>query len=131
MKHSIRRSVLALTVGAACTSAAWATAPLRHLALKRAEPAADSTVTAAPTQLALYFTAKPTLRLSSVTLTGPKGAVTLAPLTLDSTKGAPLVAKITGTIAEGAQLVTWRTASADGHAITGKYSFTYSPRATR
>lgn len=129
--HFIRRSVLALTIGAACASAAWATAPLRHLALKRAEPAADSTVAAAPTQLALYFTATPTLRLSSVTLIGPKGPVALAPLTLDSTKGAPLVAKISGTLVPGAQEVTWRTASADGHAITGKYSFTYTPRATR
>lgn len=131
MTFSLHRPLALLALSAACAGAAWASAPLRHLTLKRAEPAADSTVTVAPTQLALHYSATPNLRLSSVTLTGPKGPVALAPLTLDSAKAAPLVAKLSGTMTPGLHTVSWRTASADGHAITGKYSFTYSPRATR
>lgn len=90
-----------------------------HLRLTRSEPAKDSVVTA-PTELKLWFSQKPQLRLSRVTLTGPSGAVATGALVQDSLL---LRAPITGTMSSGAYTVSWVTASSDGHAIKGTFGF--------
>lgn len=98
--------------------------PLRHLALKRAEPAKDTVLTTAPTRIALWFTQKPTLSVSKVTLTGPAGVVATAKPTMADSAGAPIIAVIPGKLAPGSYTVAWLTASSDGHPVKGEFGFT-------
>jgi methionine-rich copper-binding protein CopC len=96
-----------------------------HLALSRAEPKADTTVTTPPTVLKLFFTESVKPGLTAVKLTAPDNSVIqLAPLTLGEGKIPPIVAAIKGQVKNGKHKVSWRTAGADGHAISGEYSFT-------
>jgi hypothetical protein len=96
-----------------------------HLQLTRAEPAVDSTVTVAPRALKLFFSENVKTAVTGVRLTGPDSAnVELAPLTLGEGKVPPIVAGIKGQMKNGKHKVAWRTLGADGHSITGEYSFT-------
>ena len=120
------RSAMAfLAALALALSAMAAGARTLHLALSRAEPKADTTVTAAPTVLKLFFTESVKTSLTAVKLTAPDNTqVPLAPLTLGEGKIPPVVAAIKGQIKNGKHKVTWRTVGADGHALNGEYSFT-------
>lgn len=98
---------------------------LAHLHLRKAEPASGATLTTAPREIRLTFTEAAQLPLSAIELTGPDGsAVTLGTLRLDSASSAVLVAPITGRLTAGTYTVAWRTASADGHPVRGRYTFT-------
>jgi methionine-rich copper-binding protein CopC len=104
---------------------ATAGARVLHLALSRAVPKADTTVTKAPTELRLYFTEPVKTAVTGVRLTGPdSAAIALAPLTLGEGKIPPIVAAIKGQVKNGKHKVAWRTAGSDGHVISGEYSFT-------
>lgn len=95
-----------------------------HLRLTKSEPAKDSVVATAPTELKLWYSQTPQLRLSRVTLTGPAGAVTTGPVVQDSLM---LRAPITGAMTPGAYTVSWFTASSDGHPIRGTFGFSVKP----
>ncbi len=111
---------LALTVAA---FVAPSPAPAFHLSLTRSAPAKDSTV-AAPKDIKLWYSQRPTLAVSKVTLTGPDGkAVPLGKITLDTASKAPLVVPITQALTPGAYTVKWTTASSDGHPINGTFGF--------
>lgn len=100
-----------------------------HTHLTKAEPAVDGTVTAAPKQLQLWFNEAPEVALSSATIvtadSKPVGTVKLA-ATDDSLSVA---GPINATLQPGSYTVVWRTGSKDGHAVRGKYSFTYGAAA--
>ena len=91
-----------------------------HLRLTKSEPADSSVVATAPTEIKLWYSQKPQLRLSRVTLTGPSGEVTTGAIVQDSVM---LRAPITGTMTPGAYTVSWLTASSDGHPIRGTIRF--------
>lgn len=96
-----------------------------HLRLVRSDPARDTTITAAPTAIRLWFSQTPTLAVTSVRLTGPGGrAVALAPLQRDAARGAPVVALLRGQAGVGRYTVSWRTMSPDGHPVRGTFGFT-------
>jgi len=126
MTALLRRTVLAASVAAL----ALTTLPQRsdgaamHLRLTKSEPAKDSVVAKAPTEIKLWYSQTPQLRLSRVTLTGPAGAVTTGPVVQDSLM---LRAPITGVMTPGAYTVSWLTASSDGHPIRGTFGFTVRP----
>jgi len=96
-----------------------------HARLVRSTPAANATLTAAPTSLSLWFSEKPEVKFTVVTLTDSAGAaVTLGPPASIESNGVAL--PITGAMASGRYTVSWRTAASDGHATTGKYQFSLS-----
>lgn len=101
-----------------------------HLKVEKTFPATDSTVTTAPERLQVWFSQAPTLPVSSLTLEGPNGRVTLGKVAAGSSDGKPdrsLVAPITGSLAAGTYSVTWKTAGADGHILTDTFSFSFTP----
>lgn len=97
-----------------------------HTHLTKADPAIDGTVTTAPKTLTLWFNEKPEVALSGATIVTadnkPVGTVKLA-ATDDSLAVAGPIAQ---DLKPGTYTVLWRTASKDGHAVRGKYSFSYS-----
>jgi methionine-rich copper-binding protein CopC len=122
MTALLRRTVLAASVAAL----ALAALPQRgdgaamHLRLTKSEPAKDSVVAKAPAEIKLWYSQKPQLRLSRVTLTGPSGEVATGAIVQDSVM---LRAPITGAMPAGAYTVSWVTASSDGHPIRGTIPF--------
>jgi hypothetical protein len=96
-----------------------------HTHLTKAVPGVDSTVTVQPKELRLWFNEAPEVALSGATIvtadSKPVGTVKLA-ATDDSLSVA---GPITQNLAPGSYTVIWRTGSKDGHAVRGKYNFTY------
>jgi methionine-rich copper-binding protein CopC len=96
------------------------------MALSRTEPGADSTVTAAPTALKMYWTQSPKLPVTTIRLTSATNqAVTLGEPKTDEKDAKILSVPVTGAVAPGVYTVTWRTAGDDGHILNGTYKFTY------
>jgi methionine-rich copper-binding protein CopC len=91
-----------------------------HLRLTKSEPAKDGVLATAPTDIKLWYSQKPQLRISRVTLTGPSGEVATGAIVQDSVM---LRAPITGAMTPGAYTVSWLTASSDGHPIRGTIKF--------
>jgi methionine-rich copper-binding protein CopC len=96
-----------------------------HSLLLESSPAAGAVVAAPPAQIALRFNNRIEKPLSSVRLLGPDGApVTLAAVV----GGAPdrLVAAVPA-LGAGRYRVEWRVLSADGHLVSGAFSFAVAP----
>jgi methionine-rich copper-binding protein CopC len=95
-----------------------------HLRLDRAEPAIDTTITKAPTEIRLHFSEAVKAPLTAIKIMGPDSVlVQIEPLTLGVGKIPPVVARIKGVMKPGLQKVDWRTQGSDGHALTGSFSF--------
>ena len=96
-----------------------------HARLLRSTPAANANLTAAPTALSLWFSEKPEVKFTVITLTDSTGtAVALGQVASADSNGVTI--PITGTLLSGRYTVSWRTAASDGHATTGKYQFSLS-----
>lgn len=125
MTTGMRRGLVLAAIAAMATlGSPHRASSTMHLRLTGSQPAKDTVLTAAPTQLCLWFSQKPMLRLSSVTLTGPNGPVALAKLTMEARDSAPIITQIEGAVPPGKYVVAWRTASSDGHPIRGTIPFT-------
>lgn len=100
---------------------AW-TAGARHNRLTRSEPAADSTV-AAPREIRLWFSERPTPRLSSIVLqAADSGRVALGAVRATDDP-LSISAPVEGALRAGQYAVTWRTTSGDGHVVRGRFVF--------
>jgi methionine-rich copper-binding protein CopC len=113
-----------IAIGSFAFTSAERAMGLMHLRLTASMPAKDSSYTGAPAELKLWYSQEPQLRLSSVTLTGPAGAVPLGRVMQDSLDKKLLRAAVNGEMVPGRYTITWRTASSDGHAIRGEIPFT-------
>lgn len=102
--------------------------PLPHTGLKRSEPAKDSRLTQSPKRISLWFTAKPQLAFTRITLGGPSGDIPLDTVVADTAHS--LHAHVPRALGPGSYTVRWQTASADGHPIRGEFSFTIAGTAT-
>lgn len=124
----IHRAAVALASVALCISVAGAFTTF-HTHLKRSTPTDGATLGAAPKALELWFTEKPELGATSITLSTAGGAtVSLAPLALsDGSDTAAVVASVRGALAPGSYLIRWRTMARDGHPARGTLTFTLSP----
>jgi copper transport protein len=99
-----------------------------HPTLRRAVPARGEQLSTAPRELRLTFAPPPELTFSRLRLLGPGGTeVAVGPVRLDST--GTLVGPISGSLTAGTYTVAWQVASADGHPVRGRYSFTIGARA--
>jgi methionine-rich copper-binding protein CopC len=115
----------------------WAIAPLAgfvlatgllHNHLVKSDPAAGAKLAAAPTQIKLWFSEKPEVPFTSITLM--KGDSTrIATLRAVATDDSMAVSIPLGatSLLPGDYLVGWRTASGDGHAVRGTFRFSISP----
>lgn len=123
MINTLRKS--ALILGLVMLSAATAFA---HAGLVTSAPAADSTVTASPSEIVITFSEAIDLKFSGAKLADskmvdiPTGAASLAK---DSDK--TLVIPITTPLAAGDYVVAWHNLSKDGHKIKGSFKFTIKP----
>jgi copper resistance protein C len=106
--------------------AASASARALHLSLVKTVPPKDSTVTAAPAAIKLYFSEPVKTAVSGIKLLASDSSVIeLAPLVLGAgEKVAPLVATVKGKMANGKYRVMWRTLGEDGHTMSDSYTFT-------
>ncbi|MGE0812397.1 MAG: copper resistance protein CopC [Vicinamibacterales bacterium] len=120
-----RRSLSTMAV-LACVAALSVTV-LAHMKLSKTMPEADSTVTAAPAKVQMWFTEAPDKAVSKLTVTGPGGAVQLGTLTVGDDKS--LSAAVEGSMGDGAYKVDWQSAGHDGHVQKGTFAF--SVRRTR
>lgn len=94
-----------------------------HNSMASSTPEDGSTVTAPLDVARFVFTKDVPLETLTVTLTDPSGVRTTLP---GSTHGADAKEVVTPlpALADGAHTLRWRLVSADGHAITGRVSFT-------
>jgi hypothetical protein len=100
-----------------------------HTHLKRSAPSNGAALGEAPKAIALWFTEKPELAATGITLSTSGGsAVPLAPLALsDGSDTAAVVAAVHGALAPGSYVIRWRTMARDGHPARGTLTFTLSP----
>jgi methionine-rich copper-binding protein CopC len=104
--------------------------PHFHLALKRAEPGINDTLTASPAAVKLWFTQSVQAASTAMRVTAADGRVIqTGPITVDTARLSPAVAVVSEQLPAGTYTVAWKTMAADGHAISGKYSFTVRPTA--
>ncbi|MDQ3949955.1 MAG: CopD family protein [Gemmatimonadota bacterium] len=101
---------------------------LAHGTLKSSVPSKGAHLGVAPRELRLTFTERPELPFTRIQLLGPDSAVVLlGSLRLDS--ATTVVADIRGPLRAGTYTVVWQVASADGHPVRGRFSFTIAPGA--
>ncbi len=97
----------------------------RHLALVKSSPANAATLSKSPKAIELWFSQKPNLKLTRIVLTSAKhDTLHLQSPALADTSGKRISSAIPTPLAMGTYDVSWRTLSRDGHAVTGKFSFT-------
>lgn len=98
-----------------------------HAHLVRSTPAADATLSVAPTSLQLWFSERPELRFTTLKLTDASGTpVSLGAVAKMASDPMAVTASITGSLANGRYTVAWRTAADDGHATSGTFAFVVS-----
>lgn len=96
-----------------------------HARLAKSTPAANATLTVSPTALTLWFTERPELRFTKIDLLDLANApVAIGAVAAVAGESMAMMAPIPATLPNATYTVSWRTAGADGHAITGKFSFT-------
>lgn len=110
-------AVIALTFAPSLRPAA-----MPHTGLKRSEPSKDSRLNESPRRISLWFTAKPQLAFTRISLEGPAGRIALDTIVADT--GNALHAHVPRLLSAGTYTVHWQTASADGHPIRGDFAFT-------
>ncbi|WP_067491544.1 copper resistance CopC family protein [Actinomadura hibisca] len=115
------RAARLATLGAATalTLAVTAAPASAHTALRSSNPAAKATV-AAPSEILLTYTQ--TISMPKVVLTDAQGGrhETGAPRAVDNKVTQP----VQGTLPNGEYTVGWRVVSADGHPVSGTFTFT-------
>ncbi|MFO1088020.1 MAG: copper homeostasis periplasmic binding protein CopC [Hyphomicrobiales bacterium] len=122
MKRLITSSTIVLALMASGAGQAFA-----HAHLTTTTPAANSTVSASPTELDLKFSEDLNLKFSGVKVLGPdkKAVQTGQPMLMDG--DTTLMVPLTSALAPGAYTVQWHALSKDGHKTHGDYTFTVKP----
>lgn len=116
-------ALLVLTVLGGLGALQTATAPAAeaHDFLISTNPAAGATVDRVPATLRLVFD-KPAQQIGTkLVITGPRGAIQQGTPTLVNTE---VHQSVTPGAAAGRYTVNWRVTSADGHPVSGTFSFT-------
>lgn len=104
---------------------------LAHLHLRYSVPAARSVLDTVPREIRLVFTEAPQLPMSSIRLLAADGSeLELGASFIDPDSSNTLVTRLpVERLAAGSYTVHWRTASADGHPMEGRFAFTIVPGA--
>ncbi|WP_344690775.1 copper resistance CopC family protein [Blastococcus jejuensis] len=99
-----------------------ATAARAHDSLAGSSPAAGAVLPTPPADVTLEFAAPPQPLGTQVRVTGPDG--TSASEGEPDVRGATVVQPLAEALPAGGYTVQWRVTSADGHPISGTFSFT-------
>jgi copper transport protein len=98
---------------------AWA-----HARLRKSEPAASARLTTSPHVVRLWFTEAPELSLTTVTLLDSAGAsLDVGKPERDADGVMAVRVPIGSALPPGRYTVKWRTAAADGHPLSGTFTF--------
>ena len=111
-----------LTCFAVGATLAWAAV---HTRLESSVPAAGEVVSTAPERFELRFSGPVNHALSSLVLVIPSGDSVSLALETAVDDERMLVGSVPE-LAGGEYLVVWKTVSADGHPVSGEFSFTYA-----
>ncbi|MBC6449839.1 copper resistance CopC family protein [Actinokineospora xionganensis] len=125
MAHRTSRVVGVLFSVIAATLVATATPALAHNSLKSSDPKADSVLDAAPAAVTLTFTEELTPGETTLTVTGPDGAVASGDA---GVAGATVSVPFRPTV-PGAYKVAYRVTGHDGDATSNSLTFTLSAAA--
>ena len=115
-------SAALLTCFAVGATLAWAAV---HIRLESSVPAAGEVVSTAPEHFELRFSGPVSVALSSLVLVVPSGDSVGVALGVSVGDERTLVGDVPKLTA-GEYLVLWKTVSADGHPVSGEFSFTYT-----
>jgi copper transport protein len=97
---------------------------LAHAHLRRSEPAANARLESSPSAIRLWFTERPELPFTRIQLRAADSTdVPLGTLSRLSDDALGVWTPIPTSLAAGTYTVIWRTAAADGHATTGRFTF--------
>ena len=113
----------AVLVGAVLTLVVGATPAAAHNALTGTVPAASSSVGRTPAQVVLTFDQPAVAMGTQVLVTGPSGQVQAGAARLVDTT---VTQDVQGGAPAGTYTVAWRVTSADGHPVSGAFTFTSS-----
>ena len=97
-----------------------------HTKLTKSNPTADSTVTAAPKVIELWWNEKPEVSLTTITVQGADSAKVALGKVRASADLMGVAADVTGPLAPGKYVIKWKTAGKDGHAVRGSFNFSIS-----
>lgn len=109
------------------TLAAFLTAAMFHNHLVKSSPLAGESLPASPAEIRLWFSERPAIAFTSVTLLTADSIKIITIKAVRTTDSMAVVAPLASPLKPGKYLVTWRTAGTDGHAIRGTYRFTIAP----
>ena len=120
----LARTTLAAAFAAALLVAAFAAPTSGHALLKSSDPAAGTSLSAAPDSVTITFTETPDPKLSTIRVLDSTGAPVAAGPT-QVVPGAPAQLTVSlPPLQPGVYTVSWRTLSTvDGHLATGSYAF--------
>lgn len=94
-----------------------------HLHLVKASPNDGEVVTRPTKEIRLWFSQKPEISLSTITLVrADSSAVAIGKVT-GTDDSLSVKATLPDTLAEGEYMVRWKALSRDGHAVRGTYKF--------
>ena len=95
-----------------------------HARLLRSSPAASSRLDASPAAVSLWFSERPEVRFTTISLLDSAGiAVPLGPVSASTEGTMGVTAPVPTRLANGTYTVVWRTAASDGHATNGRFTF--------
>ncbi len=98
-----------------------ANAARAHDALTGATPAQDATVDTSPSQVSLQFSQAPQALGTQVLVSGPDGEP--ASEGAVEVEGTRVIQPLVSDLPAGSYTVHWRVSSADGHPLSGSFTF--------
>ena len=122
---SVVRFLLPVIIAITLVSAPTASA---HTALVSTTPADGETVTTAPTSIVLQFNEEPLEAMVDVVITDSSGD--LVSMDAAEASGTDVLIPWPPSLGPGDYAVAYRVVSADGHPITGTFSFNFTGQAT-
>jgi copper resistance protein C len=118
----LRRAILGAALAVAAAPAAQA-----HAFLDRSEPKVGGTLSAAPTEVRIWFTEALEPAFSSITVANAAGAAVTAGKTSVDPKDPKLLEVGLKPLPAGTYHVRWRVISVDSHPTQGDFTFSVAP----
>jgi methionine-rich copper-binding protein CopC len=121
----IRLSLFALA-GVLLATATTPAGARFHTRLTKSNPAADTTLSASPRAIELWWNEKPDASLTTVIVQGADSAKAELGKLRVSENLMGVAADVTRPLMPGKYVVKWKTAGKDGHAVRGWFNFSIS-----
>ena len=113
--------IVCAVLAGAIAAAIWASPAFAHASLKTATPQPDRVLQSAPKAVELNFSEPVTVAKGATTVVAPDGEIAMSGQ--PETKAETLVLPLKQGLSEGTYVVAYRVTSADGHPVSGGYTF--------